>query len=37
MPGSTKIDSVLLSVAAVWRDARLLARGPRDYAPRRIE
>jgi hypothetical protein len=37
MPGSTKIDSVLLSIAAVWRDARLLAGGPRDYAPRRIE
>ena len=37
MPGSTKIDFVLGSIAAVGRGARLLTGGYRDHALRRIE
>jgi hypothetical protein len=37
MPGSTKIDFALRSIAAVWWDSRLLVGGYRDHALRRIE
>lgn len=37
MPGSTKIDLALRSIAAVWWGARLLAGEGRDLALRRIE
>jgi hypothetical protein len=37
MPGSTKIDFALRSIAAVWWGARMLAGGYRDHALRRSE